>query len=268
MMHSKSSRFLACQIQFDLPVSLFDKDRWNSAFDNCKALEGPGLGSFYSSLSDAGACDVGGDNVDPPLNFEGVFLALICLPRSPPALTNRQWEILEDCIPLLNPLEELNTELSGDKYVTSSVIIPLIMGAQHLVMNSKHTTTVGKRLKEVLLENFSKRLSPYEKQVVPSSDTILDPRFKKMAFGLEENASEAYNRIQDEADALHLREYVGVSMSEEEIPTSTKPQGYVVWGIQGLTEMYASGEVGIKSLINAKMQHMDKYPCPSLTGSC
>ncbi|KAG8224475.1 hypothetical protein J437_LFUL003198 [Ladona fulva] len=112
--------------------------------------------------------------------------------RSPPALTNRQWEILEDCIPLLNPLEELTTELSGDKYVTSSVIIPLIMGAQHLVMNSKPATTFGERLKEVLLENFCKRLSPYEKQVIPSSATILDPRFKKMAIGLEENASKAY----------------------------------------------------------------------------
>ncbi|KAG8238170.1 hypothetical protein J437_LFUL017679 [Ladona fulva] len=149
---------------------------------------------------------------------------LTCLPRSPPALKNRQWGILEDCIPLLIPLEELTTELSGDKYVTSSVIIPLIMGAQHLVMNSKHTTTVGKRLKEVLLENFSKRLSPYEKQVIPSSATILDPQRKKIAFGLEENASEAYNRIQDEADALHLRENVGVSMSEEEIPTSTSKE--------------------------------------------
>ncbi|KAG8237098.1 hypothetical protein J437_LFUL015465 [Ladona fulva] len=133
-------------------------------------------------------------------------LALTCLPRSPPALTNRQWEILEDCIPLLNPLEELTTELSSDKYVTSSVIIPLIMGAQHLVMNSKPATTVGEHLKEVLLENFSKRLSPYEKHVITSSTTILDPRFKKMAIGLEENASKAYNRIQDEADALHLRE--------------------------------------------------------------
>ncbi|KAG8228306.1 hypothetical protein J437_LFUL007024 [Ladona fulva] len=151
-------------------------------------------------------------------------LALTCLPRSPPALTNRQWEILEDCIPLLNPLEELNTELSSDKYVTSSVIIPLIMGAQHLVMNSKPAATVGERLKEVLLENFSKRLSPYEKQVIPSSATILDPQFKKIAFGLEENASEAYNRIQDEADALHLRENVGVSTSEEEIPTSTSKE--------------------------------------------
>ncbi|KAG8225184.1 hypothetical protein J437_LFUL001311 [Ladona fulva] len=151
-------------------------------------------------------------------------LALTCLPRSPPALTNGQWEILEDCIPLLNPLEELTTELSGDKYMTSSIIIPLIMGAQHLVMNSKPATTVGKRLKEVLLENFSMRLSPYEKQVITSSATILDPPLKKMAFGLEENASKAYNRIQDEEDALHLRENVGVIMSEEEIPTSTSKE--------------------------------------------
>ncbi|KAG8234739.1 hypothetical protein J437_LFUL000975 [Ladona fulva] len=95
------------------------------------------------------------------------------------------------------------------------------MGAQHLVMNSKPATTVGERLKEVLLENFSKRLSPYEKQVIPSSATILDPRFKKMAFSQEENASEACNRIPDEADTLHLRENVGVSMSVEEIPTSS-----------------------------------------------
>ncbi|KAG8234074.1 hypothetical protein J437_LFUL013570 [Ladona fulva] len=147
-------------------------------------------------------------------------LELTCPPRSPPALTNRQWEILEDCIPLLNPLEEL----SGDKYMTSSMIIPLIMGAQHLVIISKPATTVGERLKEVLLENFSKRLSPYEKQIIPSTATILDPRFKKMAFGLEENASEAYNHIQDEADVLHLRENVGASMSEEEIHTSTSKE--------------------------------------------
>ncbi|KAG8239581.1 hypothetical protein J437_LFUL019199 [Ladona fulva] len=193
-------------------------------------------------------------------------LALSCLPRSPPALTSRQWEILEDCIPLFNSLEKFTAELSGDKYVTSSVIIPLIMGAQHLVMNSKPATTVGERLKEVLLENFSKRLSPYEKQVIPSNATILDPRFKKVAFGLEENASEAYNRIQDEADALHLKKNVGVSMSEEEIPTSTSKESSL-WSFfekktadKGTVRSSSFSEEDLRLYIQMPLCHREQDP--------
>ncbi|KAG8232222.1 hypothetical protein J437_LFUL011966 [Ladona fulva] len=62
---------------------------------------------------------------------------------------------------------------------------------------------------EVLHQNFSKRLDPYEKHVIPSCAIILDPRFKKLAFSLEEDASLAYKHAQKVADALHLKEKEG-----------------------------------------------------------
>ncbi|XP_008188682.1 zinc finger BED domain-containing protein 1-like [Acyrthosiphon pisum] len=42
--------------------------------------------------------------------------ALTSLPRAPNGLTAIEWELIEDCIPLLKPFESMITELSGQTY--------------------------------------------------------------------------------------------------------------------------------------------------------
>lgn len=57
-------------------------------------------------------------------------VALSDLPRAPECLDALEWEIIVDCVPLLKPIATLTTELSGEKYLTISIVIPLIRGHQ------------------------------------------------------------------------------------------------------------------------------------------
>lgn len=59
-----------------------------------------------------------------------------------------------------------------------------------------------------MLENIIKRFGGIEKQIPTpnySKATLLDPRFKKVAFGVEENANDTEKCIISEvADLLHI----------------------------------------------------------------
>jgi len=67
-------------------------------------------------------------------------------------------------------------------------------------------TLIGQALKTNLISNTTKRFDGFEKQTITPSfsrATLLDPRFKKVAFGIEENANEAEKYVISEiADLL------------------------------------------------------------------
>ncbi|KAF0750973.1 zinc finger BED domain-containing protein 1-like, partial [Aphis craccivora] len=69
--------------------------------------------------------------------------------------------------PILKPFEHMTSELSGEKYPTLSLVIPLIRGLQHTVKNIK-------------------------------PDTHADPRLKNTAFGLTDNAENIQKWIIEE----------------------------------------------------------------------
>lgn len=76
--------------------------------------------------------------------------AITSFPRAPNCLTAVEWELIEDCIPLLKPFESMTTELSGEKYQTLSMVIPLIRGLQFTLGNIKLKTNSGQLLKTAL----------------------------------------------------------------------------------------------------------------------
>lgn len=125
-------------------------------------------------------------------------VAVTNLPRAPEFLDASDWAILTDCVLLLKPLESMTTELSGEKYVTMSLVIPLIRGLQHTLKNMSPKSDSGAVLKRNLLDVISKRFGLFETNKIAAKATFLDPRFKKMAFGVEENATNAQKWISDE----------------------------------------------------------------------
>ncbi|KAG8267989.1 hypothetical protein J6590_038009 [Homalodisca vitripennis] len=66
---------------------------------------------------------------------------------------------------------------------------------------------MGTRIKSMLVEAISKRMTPYESNTngICAKATILDPRFKKCAFGLSSNASSAVNELIIEIQTLNTR---------------------------------------------------------------
>ena len=53
------------------------------------------------------------------------------------------WNILRDCLDVLKPANDLTSILSGEKYPTMSLVIPLIRGLQTTLINIQSQTTVG-----------------------------------------------------------------------------------------------------------------------------
>ncbi|XP_008182397.1 zinc finger BED domain-containing protein 1-like [Acyrthosiphon pisum] len=128
--------------------------------------------------------------------------AINSLPRAPNGLTALEWELIEDCIPLLKPFESMTTELSGEKYPTLSMFIPLIRGLQFTLGNIKPKTNSGRLLKTALSNSVSRRLGSLEGDKTSSKSTFIDPRLKKTAFGLVENANQVQKWIEEELCAM------------------------------------------------------------------
>ncbi|KAL4153182.1 hypothetical protein QTP88_001015 [Uroleucon formosanum] len=162
------------QLQMNLPILKVKQDnvtRWNSGLIMIKRLI----------------------DIKNPLSA-----TMSSLPRAPNYLNAFEWEIILDCIHILKPFEVMTAELSGENYVTISSIIPLIRGLQHILKNVQIETTIGEAFKNTLIDVVSRRLGNLEMNKIVAKATFLDPRFKKTAFGLLENANNVQKWISDE----------------------------------------------------------------------
>lgn len=128
--------------------------------------------------------------------------AMSSLRRAPNCLTSNEWDIITDCAPILKPFESLTIELSGEKYPTLSLVIPLVRGLQYTVRKVRPETDAGILLQSSLLDVVSRRLGSLEKNKIVSKSTLLDPKFKKTAFGLEDNANNAQQWLVDELTSI------------------------------------------------------------------
>ena len=87
---------------------------------------------------------------------------------------------LSEMVDVLRPFEVVTREMSGEKYVCSSKIIPLAKALQRC------NSSVSSRLSEALCAQMSGRFLNMEANVLIASATLLDPRFKKLGFSNQE----------------------------------------------------------------------------------
>lgn len=139
-------------------------------------------------------------------------VAITSLPSAPDFIDALEWNIISDCVPILKPLELITTELSGEKYTTMATVIPLIRGLQYSLRNMTPTTEIGIWLQSKLVEIISRPLGILELNKIVAKSTFLDPRFKKTAFGIDENAKSTQIWITDEIALVLLRTYILKSM--------------------------------------------------------
>lgn len=128
---------------------------------------------------------------------DALRVAVTDLQKTPEFLTADEWQMLEECIGALKPVNDLITALSSEKYPTISLIIPLIRGFQFRMKQVCTKTGVGEKLKTALLEAAT-RLGSFENNRIVAKACFLDPRFKKFGFGSEDNASNAQKWVSEE----------------------------------------------------------------------
>jgi hypothetical protein len=134
---------------------------------------------------------------------EAVTTALCLSGKNDLCLTNSEFDLMQQIVTVLGAFEKATREMSSESFISLSKIIPLV----HLLQCSlgvSATPTVDEpqslefRLKAELKRQLKRRFSQLESNHTLSASTILDPRFKKIAFSSADTAERSIERISRE----------------------------------------------------------------------
>lgn len=123
-----------------------------------------------------------------------IYTVLLECESSTDILNREETYIVKDIFPLIEPIRDVITEISGDKYPTCSIIIPIVHCMEQKINNGNPQTEIGKQLKTRIQTAICNRFKNFEHLPLLSTATILDPRFKKVHFK-DPLAVSALNRI-------------------------------------------------------------------------
>jgi len=159
-----------------------------------------------------------------------VYPILLTYPTAPKVLSREEITILEDVVKVLGPIEFVTTEISGDSYPTSSMIIPVIHCMKGTVKNCITSTNEGKLFKNNILFQIERRFNNIESQQILAMSTILDPRYKRMHFRSLRAASAAISYINDQLKAIICNNNNAMSITEDRLNTQTESKSeFNVW---------------------------------------
>lgn len=114
--------------------------------------------------------------------YEYVAPILLKNSKSPPIIDATDLEIIKEIITILAPIESVSKEISGEKYLTASKIIPIVKCLLKKFENiSPQSETVGE-LKDLTMTEISRRFGSLEQVTLLAVSSILDPRFKRLHF--------------------------------------------------------------------------------------
>ncbi|XP_030578793.1 uncharacterized protein LOC115775401 [Archocentrus centrarchus] len=148
-------------------------------------------------------------------------------------LSSEQYDIIADCLKVLSPFNDATVELSEEKRVSGSKVIPLLSMLHHALeeedlgmVQTPESTAMAESLRSQLRE----KLSALQPMSVMSLATLLDPRFKKIGFFSPNKAADAEKRLISECAAV-IRNYASSSSSQPHISEASQPvtQGSKLW---------------------------------------
>ncbi|XP_040565848.1 E3 SUMO-protein ligase ZBED1 [Lepeophtheirus salmonis] len=161
------------QLQMGMPELKLKRDcvtRWNSTLNMIKRI----LESKHAVIS---------------------TLAVINAPIDP--LSQEEWAVLQEACTVLEPFEQVTVEISTESYVTASKMLILCKGLQRVTaVNQTSVITANvQELVDILCATMDRKFNRMEYNIILSETTILDPRFKKLAFNDTKAFEEAVHRI-------------------------------------------------------------------------
>lgn len=124
---------------------------------------------------------------------------------APQMLSGSEISIASSVLLILRPLEVATKEISGDKYCTTSKIIPLVRCIFSKITSTIIEEPVAKEVQKLALHEMRKRMGPIEHVTALAIACILDPRFKKMHFSDAIACSNSVSKIKD-LMKIHLRQ--------------------------------------------------------------
>ncbi|KAL4121559.1 hypothetical protein QTP88_014050 [Uroleucon formosanum] len=158
------------------------------------------------------------------------------LDNSPPGLTSSEWKIIKELVLVLRPFEEATKAVSGNNYITASMVIIIAQGLinvcdQLLKQNytSRTNAVINKLLNGMKERN---RWGNIENSKTLARCTFLDPRFKDVPLSQSIQQTTKTDIIQLTAAIISSE-----SLEEQQIPnTSTATEtvtenksGFSIW---------------------------------------
>lgn len=130
-------------------------------------------------------------------------LALNQNTKAPPNLTAEEYSLLEEVKKIFEPIEDATEAISGEEYVTLSLIIPLVKGISihYAELEKEPMSELAKVVLENIKSSVATKLKPYEKRTACIISTFLNPHFKKMGFKTESDVERATQYVQKEYSA-------------------------------------------------------------------
>ncbi|KOB74120.1 Uncharacterized protein OBRU01_02555 [Operophtera brumata] len=128
------------------------------------------------------------------------------LEREIPMPSVEQWKICKDLCSILNPLQEVTQQMSGEDYVTGSLVIVfnrILLNVYENKISSSVHPEVAKSV-NVIINQLKIRLGPIEHSGTFSICTLLDPRYKTHCFQ-DKTASEKAKKTLIELVATEIR---------------------------------------------------------------
>nr|XP_043873805.1 E3 SUMO-protein ligase ZBED1-like [Solea senegalensis] len=132
---------------------------------------------------------------------EPVGAALASLKTDITPLTAAEYDSVNNTLSVLAPFHQATVEVSAEKRVSSSKVIPLMKMLHHAITNKMHTmnaSTIARQLGDNLVRRLRDHMSSLESAGGLTMPTLLDPRFKKLGFENATRRQEAVNRLKNE----------------------------------------------------------------------
>jgi len=102
--------------------------------------------------------------------------------QAPEMLTARELQQLCETITLLRPFEKVTLEISGEKYVVISKIMPLLNCVTIEIKSLQPTLDIGIELKRNVITELKKRFGKIKVFNMFPIATILNPRYENLQF--------------------------------------------------------------------------------------
>ena len=149
---------------------------------------------------------------------QAVTTTLCLLDRNAMCLSTSDIETMKKAVEVLRPFETATRELSAEKYVTASKVIPIARSLQE--MTARKSSTL--RLSDNLILQMRRRFTNMERHCILSAITLLDPHLKKLAFRDPGAADECARRLTNELALLDTNQAVAL---EEPLSSPSNDSG-------------------------------------------
>jgi hypothetical protein len=109
-----------------------------------------------------------------------------------------------------------STTLGGNKFITSSIVMPIMKSIQKHLSTSEDEPTYISNMKEIILKDFKERTAKNLNYEFLIKASALDPRFRKLKFVDDKAMRElVFKKLQDEASE-HVKELLQAEVQDEE----------------------------------------------------